>query len=55
MSPMGRPKVDNPKSLRISVCLDADTMRALEEYCEEHGISKGEAIRRGVVLLTREK
>ena len=55
MSPLGRPKVDNPKSSRFSIRLDAETERSLEEYCKEHNISKGEAIRQGIHLLLSQK
>ena len=56
MSPAGRPKVENPKQSRFSIRLDADTEKRLEEYCTKHGITKGEAIRRGIhLLLSQEK
>lgn len=52
MSPRtGRPKVDNPINIRTSVRLDKETDNKLNRYCEEHGITKGEAIRKGVHLL----
>ncbi len=52
MSPRtGRPKLDDPKVNRTSVCLDRETVDKLESYCNTHGISKGEAIRRGIHLL----
>lgn len=51
MSPAGRPKAENPKQSRFSIRLDAETERKLEEYCAEHNITKGEAIRRGIHLL----
>ena len=47
----GRPKLDNPKKINYSVRLDAETEKKLQEYCERHNISKGEAIRQGVHLL----
>ena len=53
MSPMGRPKLDDPKTNRLSVCLDATTIKKLESYCQTHGITKGEASRRGVLLLLK--
>nr|WP_276512869.1 hypothetical protein [Flavonifractor plautii] len=31
--------------------MDAETEKKLQEYCERHNISKGEAIRQGVHLL----
>lgn len=51
MSPAGRPKAENPKQARFSIRLDAETEKKLQEYCEKHNISKGEAIRRGIHLL----
>lgn len=56
MSPRtGRPKVQNPKNIRYSVCLDAKTEEKLGEYCEKHQITKGEAIRKGIEMLLGEK
>lgn len=52
MSPRtGRPKVENPINKRFSVCLDEQTLKRLEMYCEEHNTTKGEAVRRGILLL----
>lgn len=55
ISPVGRPKVDNPKTNRFSICLDKETEDRLKEYCKEHKITKGEAIRQGIHLLLEEK
>lgn len=56
MSPRtGRPKADSPKSKQYSIRLDADTERRLLGYCNEHNISKGEAIRQGIHLLLQQK
>ena len=52
----GRPKVDNPKSVKYSVRLDVETEEKLKKYCEKKGISRMEAIRRGIhLLLEKEK
>lgn len=52
MSPRtGRPKVENPKTIRFSICLDAEIEKRLTKYCEEHEITKSVAIRRGIHLL----
>ena len=52
MSPRtGRPKSDNPKTVRYSVCLDLKTEQKLVKYCTQHEITKGEAIRNGINLL----
>lgn len=56
MSPRtGRPKAKNPKDIRYSVRLDEETEERLQKYCKVHGITKGEAIRRGIHLLLAEK
>lgn len=52
-SKMGRPKVDNPKVIRYSICLDTQTERQLQAYCAERGITRGEAVRRAIELLLR--
>nr|DAJ14135.1 MAG TPA: Alginate and motility regulator [Podoviridae sp. ctJ6o53] len=56
MSPKtGRPKVANPKEVRFSVRLDVETEAKLQKYCEEHGITRAEAIRTGIHLLLAKK
>lgn len=55
ISPAGRPKVDDPKTKRFSVCLDKETEDKLMVYCKEHKITKGEAIRQGIHLLLQQK
>ena len=56
MSPRtGRPKADKPKDIRYSVRLDTETEEKLQEYCKEHNITKGAAIRQGIHLLLDEK
>ena len=52
MSPKtGRPKIDNPKSERITVRLDKASAETLGKYCEQEKIEKAEAIRRGISKL----
>ena len=52
MSPRtGRPKADNPLSVDIKVRLDNDTNEKLLGYCENHNITRAEAIRKGIHLL----
>ena len=52
MSPRtGRPPIDNPKSERITVRLDAETSAILKSYCEKKAVDKAEAIRRGIKKL----
>ncbi len=51
---VGRPKADNPKSIKYSIRMDAETEQRLKEYCEKHNITKGEAIRRAIQKLISE-
>lgn len=56
MSPRtGRPKAEKPKEIRYSIRLDMETEERLKEYCEKNGITKGEAVRRGIDLLLSKK
>ena len=52
MSPRtGRPKAENPKANDVKVRLDDETTKKLDAYCTAHGITRAEAIRRGIHLL----
>lgn len=57
MSPKtGRPKVENPKGINLTIRLDPQTEKLLRQYCETHKITRGEAIRQGIhLLLAQEK
>ena len=52
---IGRPKSTKPKSNRFSIRLDDETEQEIEEYCKQHQITKGEAIRQGIHLLLKKK
>lgn len=56
MSPRtGRPKSDNPKDIDVKVRFDKELHERLMSYCQEHGITRTEAIRKGVHLLLVKK
>lgn len=55
MTRTGRPKAENPKEIKYSIRMDAETEQRLKEYCEKHGITKGEAIRQAIQLLLETK
>lgn len=56
MSPRtGRPKAENPKDVRFSIRLDAETEQRLDAYCKSNGITRAEAIRQGIHLLLEQK
>ena len=50
---MGRPPAKNPKSNRITVRLDNETLELLEEYCRDKQIEKTEALRIGIRNLIK--
>lgn len=51
MSPRtGRP-TDNPKNERITVRLDNESSEILNNYCEQKGVERAEAIRCGIKKL----
>lgn len=47
----GRPKLENPKSERITVRLDNFHFEILKEYCKQKNVEKAEAVRRGIEKL----
>ena len=52
MSPRtGRPIVGEKKDIDVKVRFDKKTHEDLLEYCNEHEITRTEAIRKGVKLL----
>ncbi len=56
MSPRtGRPKADNPMNVDVKVRIDQTTNEKLEAYCQEHDVTRAEAIRTGIHLLLAQK
>lgn len=55
MSPRtGRP-TDCKKDHDVKVRIDDDTHKKLLVYCDDHGITKAEAIRQGIRLVLQQK
>lgn len=48
MSPMGRPKSQNPKSNQITVRFDSETLKKLDESAKTLGETRVQVIRRGI-------
>ena len=48
MSPMGRPKVDQPKANFVGVRLDDETVRKLDECATQQQTSRSEIVRQGI-------
>lgn len=51
MTPMGRPKSDNPKDVIVSIRLDRDVLEMLRENTEYFSESKTDSIRRGIEMV----
>ena len=51
----GRPKAEKPLNVDVKVRLDDSTAEKLEEYCKTHGITRANAIRKGIHLLLGQK
>ena len=51
MTKIGRPKAEKPKNIKFGIRLDKDTEVKLLRYCEQENTTKGEAIRRAIMLL----
>ncbi|WP_242987872.1 ribbon-helix-helix protein, CopG family [Anaerofustis stercorihominis] len=49
---LGRP-TDNPKRVQVTVRLDEGSLKILDKYCEESGLSRAEAIRVGIGKLKK--
>ncbi|MCI9258485.1 MAG: ribbon-helix-helix protein, CopG family [Acutalibacter sp.] len=43
-----------PKDIRFSIRLEADTESKLQKFCEAHRMTRAEAIRKGIHLLLAE-
>lgn len=50
-SRIGRPKLDNPKSVDVKVRIDEQTNKRLLECAEKNSVSRTEIIRRGIELV----
>ena len=51
-SKMGRP-TNNPKQHKVTVRLDNESKEILDLYCKQEKIEKGEAVRRGIRVITQ--
>ena len=45
---MGRPKIDNPNKINLTVRLNAELVERLDKYCQDKSVSKGEVVRKGI-------
>ena len=50
---MGRPKIDNPKSIQVTLRLDENLLKKLDENAEFFNESRVESLRRGIEYVNR--
>lgn len=51
----GRPRVTNPKNIKIDLRLDAQTKTRLDDYCHTNNIQHSEAIRQAIEIFLKAK
>lgn len=49
---MGRPTT-NPKNNRITIRMDDTTLKILDRYCKQKGITRADAVRESIKLLEK--
>lgn len=49
---VGRPKGDNNKEYNYTLRMDESTKQRLEEYCEKKKITKSEALRKAIDIIS---
>ena len=53
MAKMGRPKLDDPKSYKVTVRFSDEEKKVLESYAESHGLTKAQVLKSGFELLLK--
>lgn len=56
MTPMGRPRVDNPNTINLTVRINSELNEKLNNYCKKNNLTKGEVVRQGIMnIVEKEK
>ncbi len=45
---LGRPKLDNPKNIKLTVKITPEQDSALNEYCDKNNTKKPDAVRKAI-------
>ena len=53
MTPMGRPKVEHPKTIEVKARIDEATNKKLLEYCKNNSVTKTEVVRKGIEMVIK--
>lgn len=48
---MGRPPLDDPKAIKLTVRVEAATMKILDDYCQRNNASRADGVRAGIQSL----
>lgn len=48
---MGRPPLDNPKSIKLTIRVTAEEAKILDDYCERNGMTRAEGVRKALYNL----
>ena len=54
MSPVGRPKSENPKDIQLKIRADRQTIEDLEFCCQQTNLTRSDVIRLGIQKVKQE-
>lgn len=52
---MGRPLLENPKCVKLTVRVHANEARILDEYCLRKGLTRADGVREAIADLEQKK
>ena len=55
MTERGRPKSDNPKNRKLTVRMTDEEYAKVSDIAIKHGLTKSEAVKKGIDLLSKQK
>ena len=50
---VGRPPSDNPKATKLTVRIDAEETKILDNYCEQKKVKRADGVREGIRRLKK--
>lgn len=52
---IGRPKVDQPKTIEVKARIDKHLNQKLIEYCQKHNSTRTDVVRQGIEIVLNQK
>ena len=52
---IGRPPLSNPNSKNLTIRLNGELLKRLDEYCEKNNVTKGEVVRKGINAVIKKQ